>query len=82
MSVVVVVVEEALDIKLRTSPTKACIKEQCQMGTDESSQVTYAGCGTLRLVCGANSRYGFIRFQLESRLINTTFNTKSDYRVM
>jgi len=39
MSVVVVVVEEALDIKLRTSPTKACIKEQCQMGTDQSSQV-------------------------------------------
>jgi len=33
-------------------------------------------------VCGAKSRYGYIRSQLESRLINPTSNTKSDYRVM
>src|SRR6218665_1206088 len=29
-------------------------------------------------VCGAKSRNGFIRSQLESRLINPIFNTKSD----
>src|SRR6218665_874414 len=33
-------------------------------------------------VCGAKSRDGFIRSQLECRLINPTFNTKSDYRVL
>ena len=46
--------------------------ERCVKLVTESSSV----------VCGAKSQDGFIRSQLESRLINPMFNTKSDYRVM